>query len=86
MTMPAMTIHINGDGCWPDLQSRSDQPTADLGVACLPHGMLSGAPSVMIRINEADGRVALGETSLALFLQAADAFRARYGDPRASRP
>jgi hypothetical protein len=84
--MPAMTIHIDGDGCWPDLPPRSDQPTEDIEVACLSAGMLSGAPSVMIRINEADGRVALGETSLALFLQAADAFRARYGDPRASRP
>lgn len=84
--MPALHIIMDGDGCWPDLPPREDQPTADVEVACLKGGMISGAPSVMIRINEADGRVTLGETSLALFLQAADAFRARYGDPRVGRP
>jgi hypothetical protein len=84
--MPAMKIHMNADGCWPDLPPRPDEPTEDVEVACMPHGMQSGAPSVFIRINEPDGRVTIAQTSLALFLQAADAFRARYGDPRAGRP
>lgn len=51
-------------------------------VGVLPAGMASGAPSVAICVPLPNGRVVIAETSLALFLTAADAFRARYGDPR----
>lgn len=86
--MPALNIHVDGEGCWPDLAWTVGQDgpktltTAIVSVACLPHGMLSGAPSVTIRLDLPDGTVALAETSLALFLMAADAFVARHGDPR----
>jgi hypothetical protein len=42
----------------------------------------SGKPSVALGFELPDGRWVLAETSLALFLTAAEALRARYGDPR----
>jgi hypothetical protein len=84
--MPMLTIHVNGEGCWPDLPVAVGQDgprwqqTEDLSIAALAHGMQSGKTSVMIRMNLPDGSVALGETSLALLLAAARAFEAVYGD------
>lgn len=55
---------------------------AQIEVGALPGGMASGAPSVAFCFSLPDGRVVLAETSLALFLGAGDALKARYGDPR----
>jgi hypothetical protein len=44
--------------------------------------MVSGKPSIAIRLDLDDGSSVVAETSLALFLMAADAFKAKYGDPR----
>jgi hypothetical protein len=44
--------------------------------------MVSGAPSVAFCFKLGEREVVLAETSLALFLTAADALKARYGDPR----
>ena len=75
---------------WPDLQARyraGDVLTGEhLEVGGLAAGMVSGAPSVAIRVDLPEGKVAIAETSLALFLQAADALKARFGDPREGRP
>ncbi len=56
-----------------------DQPVR---IGALAHGMESGKPSVGIALELPDGRIALGETSLALFLAAADTLKAVHGDPR----
>lgn len=88
--MPAMTINLDGDKCWPDLEGKvgTDQvihlgnDAPPIGLAVLPGGMSSGKPSVMFRIDLPDGRALLAETSMALFLTAADAMKGRYGDPR----
>jgi hypothetical protein len=88
--MPGLRIILEGDGCWPDLadwarphqESPRLQRTEDIEIACLVRGMQSGSPSVALRVNCPDGSVVLAETSLALLLTAADAFKARYGDPR----
>jgi len=85
-----MRINLDGDQCWPDLAGKvgTDQvihlgnDAPPIALAVLPGGMESGAPSVMFRIDLPDGRVLLAETSMALYLTAADAMRARYGDPR----
>lgn len=53
-----------------------------LRITALAGGMMSGAPSVMLRLDLPDGRTVLAQTSLRLFLAAADMLRARYGDPR----
>jgi hypothetical protein len=47
-------------------------------IAGLAHGMATGAPSVAIGIEIGDDTLVLAETSLALFLNAADMLRAKY--------
>lgn len=56
--------------------------TNEIEVGALAGGMESGAPSAAFCFTLPDGRVVLAETSLALFLTAADALKAKYGDPR----
>ena len=81
--MPSLDIHLDGDKCWPDLEAKREQiihVTEHLEVAALSGGMQSGRPSVALRIDLPDGRVVIAETSMRLFLGAARAFRARYGE------
>jgi hypothetical protein len=90
--MPSLNIILDGDGCWPDLVGdKSPEKVFDqhvsLAVARLPGGMCSGADSVAIRADMKDGRVLVFQTSMALFLAAADAFRARQqAEEQASHP
>jgi hypothetical protein len=84
----SMSINLEGDGAWPDLAEKEAAGQVvhvkdTIGVACLPGGMASGNPSIGLRLDLPDGTTVLAETSLALFLTAADAYRAKYGDPRA---
>jgi hypothetical protein len=86
--MPALHLILDGEGAWPDLAEAeavvihlADDAKVDL--AGLARGMQSGKPSVAFRIDlPEDGHIVIWETSLALFLSAADAFKAKYGDPR----
>ena len=80
----ATTINLNldGDGVWPDLADKQLVEAAAIHVAALSGGMASGKPSVTIRMDLPDGSVVIGQTSLALFLAAADALVIKYGDPR----
>jgi hypothetical protein len=79
-----LRIEMDGDGVWPDLADKLDRVVRmETGrMTSLPDGMTSGKPSVMLRIDLPDGQIVLYEMSLRLFLTAADAFKARYGDPR----
>ena len=82
--MLAITLRLDGDGMLDDLGDRelvhlgNDAPP--LRVGALAGGMASGRTSVAFGFELPDGRVVLAETSLRLFLAAADALRARYGD------
>ena len=72
---------------WPELAAghtifRLSDQSRMIQISGLDEGMSSGAPSVIIRLDIDDHRVVLAETSLKLFLTAADALRARFGDPR----
>lgn len=58
------------------------QEDANISVGAMPEGTESGAPAVSFCFALPDGKVAVAETTLKLFLMAADAFKARYGDPR----
>ena len=78
--MPAIRINLEGDGMVRDVPS--DQlvfSDTDIRIGVLEGGMVSGLPSVGIAI-EGDGKVVLGQTSLKLFLMAALAIYAKYGD------
>ena len=81
--MPEMTINLSGDGCWPDLKKKGfieTDPTKPIQLAALPAGMVSGKPSVSIRMDLPDGTVVIGETSVKLFQMAAAALTGRFGD------
>lgn len=82
--MPLIIIDGKGDGCWSDLAEFAstgrlvdmmgpDAPPIRLAV--LSGGMESGQASVSIRLELPDGRVVLTETSLALFVNAANVMR-----------
>lgn len=80
--MPALHVIVNGDGAFPDLANKDVTEVQEATITGLSEGMQSGRPSVMFRLDLPDGRVVLYQTSLRLLLTAADALKARYGDPR----
>ena len=82
----SITINIDEDP-WIDLAELSRvgkvrtamaHEAGQIRVGGLPRGMESGATAVEILIPLPDGTVVLTETSLKLFLAAADVLRARY--------
>lgn len=81
--MPALHIHLDGEGAWPDLAGRDDvihlADAARFEMGGLAGGMQSGAASVAFRLDLPDGRVVVAETSWRLFAMAFHAFAARFG-------
>jgi hypothetical protein len=78
-----LDLRIEGEGMLDDVpldQIINVEDTVRIGG--LANGMSSGKPSVGIGAMLPDGRAVLIQTSLSLFLMAADALKARYGDPR----
>ena len=83
--MIPMIVKLDGEGAWPDLR---DNPAVihlangapPIQLAVLPSGMVSGRPSVAIRIDLPDGQHVLAETSARLLCSAARAIMARYPD------
>ncbi len=53
----------------------------EIVIGGMPRGTTSGNPTVMIGFKVPEGYL-VGETTLALFLTAADALKAKHGDPR----
>lgn len=75
-----LTIHLDGDGCWPDLLEHPYRVGRIKSVAALQGGMQSGLPSVSIRAELDDGTIVILETSMRLFYAATRAFVGRFGD------
>ena len=76
-------LRLEGDGAFSDLQDKLDQVihlTGPFTIAALEGGMTSGRPSIVIRIDLPDGKVILQETSVRLFLAAADSIKAKFGE------
>lgn len=84
--MTQLKITPNGEGARPDLKDHLKAglllSAPDMELVGLADGTASGAPVVMAFLTLPDGRTVMAETTLALFLTAADALKARYGDPR----
>lgn len=75
-----IAVKLSGDGAWPELKDKTLDRASMIHVAILPGGMVSGRPSVAIRMDVPDTEHCIfGECSLREFLAAADAIRARYG-------
>lgn len=84
--MPVMKVILE-EPTWPDLFGRTAQVTwlngdgdPPIQIGALEAGMVSGAPSVAIRIDLPDGRIVVAETSLRLFQMANAALLGRFGD------
>lgn len=71
--MAHLQVVLDIEGKWPDLADKTLLHVQDFAVGGLAGGMESGKPSVAIRIDLPTGQVVFAETSLALFLTAADA-------------
>ena len=82
--MAQLDLILNGDGAFADVpRERLAHTTEPIRVAALEGGMQSGRPSVAIGVFlPNNGGCVIAETSLALFLTAADGLKARFGDPR----
>lgn len=80
--MIEVNLKLEGDEAWPDLSNKKILIAETMHITALEGGMVSGRPSVAIRIDLSDQEVVIAETSLVLFLTVADALRTRYGDPR----
>lgn len=82
--MAALDIFVRGDGMAADIpRDKLAHTTEPLRIGALDAGTDGGKPSVAIlAILPNGGGAVLAETTLALFLAAADAFKAAYGDPR----
>lgn len=82
--MPRIDIRLNGDGAFADTDPKTRAYTTEpIRITALEGGMASGKPSVAIGVFlPNNGGVVIADTSLALFLSAADALKARFGDPR----
>lgn len=83
--MLGLSILLDGDNAWPDLKEKMEAGklihyAGNMAVAVLPGGMESGWPSVSFRFDLPDGTTLIAETSLRLFLSAARAFSAKYGE------
>lgn len=88
MSHPILHLHItdtsDGVPAWPDLLDRADDllTTTEIDVTGLSNASTEHKPVVAFRFNLSDGRVIIAQTSLALLLTAADAMKAKFGDPR----
>lgn len=81
--MISIDIRLNGDNSFADVPpTKLVESKEPLRIAGLAAGMQSGKPSVAIGTFFPDGSCVFAQTSLALFLSAADALKARFGDPR----
>jgi hypothetical protein len=80
------TLELIADGTadmsGPEFDPKAVAYTSRCAVIGMPHGTVLGRPTVLFRMTLPDGQDVFAETTLALFLTAADALKARYGDPR----
>lgn len=85
MGLPGFTdlkIVLDGDSAAADLQGRDDWQGGTISqFIMLEGGMVSGKPSVALRIECKDGSVVIAQTSWALMHAAIRAAEARYGVP-----
>lgn len=81
--MVAIRLSLEGANAWPDLRNKEQiylgNGAPPIRITALKRGMKSGNTSVGIVLEIGLDKVVLAETSLRLFLAAADALRARYG-------
>lgn len=80
--MTGLEIHLDGDGCWPDLAEKQaagklHEPGRLAGVALLPSATTAGKHTVTFRVELPDGSIATAETTLALLVTAVGGLKTR---------
>lgn len=80
--MVSLTINLNGDGILQGFPKKKivNLENSPITLTTLEAGMESGLPSVGLIFDLPDGRKVFAQTSVRLFLSAARAIEARYGD------
>lgn len=83
--MSAINTIMRGDGAFADLSKEPEKAVfvpadSPIHVALLDGGMMSGRPSVAIRLDLPDGKSVVAQTSARLFVAAARAIMARHPD------
>lgn len=79
--MTTIKLELDGDGAFADLADKQEKVihlTGPFTIAVLKGGMQSGRPSLALRFDLPDGRVIVQETSVLLFLSAADAIKVKF--------
>jgi hypothetical protein len=93
--MPVISVHLDGDKAWPDLAAKPSEilhlRDQRWSLAALKGGMSSGKPSLALRLDlprhSADGAtVIVAETSMAAWIAATVALRARFPEAFAGTP
>jgi hypothetical protein len=82
--MLQISVILDGPGAWPDLDWQKVVHVAEDGppvqVAVFAKGMVTGRPSVVLRMDLPDGQTVLAQTSARLFCSAARIVMAQYPD------
>jgi hypothetical protein len=79
--MPVLKILMNAEGMNKELDpEKIIHLKTPITVGALEGGMESGKPSIAFMFDLPDGRTVIAETSLQLFVTAARAFTAKFGD------
>lgn len=81
--MPALDLTIVRVGDpppWPDVRNPLHLADPTIHVAAIQAGMVSGAPSIAIRVDLGDGDTVIAETSLAAWIAVTAAIRGAFPD------
>jgi hypothetical protein len=73
----AIQLHLNGDGCWPDLRTGNFAHGEIVEAGYLVGGTVEGSPTIALRIRLDNGDTVLAETTLRLFMTLAAAFHGK---------
>jgi len=73
--MIGLSIHLDGDNCWPDMRGTEWLKGQITSIARLKEGTQQGNSSIAVRIKLEDGREVIAETTYKLFAGAALAFQ-----------
>ena len=87
--MQIIKVVFGTEPVWPELAAKYDagkvywlgEDAPMIQISGLDGGMVSGKPSIVIRLDLPDGKVVVAETSWAIFDAAHSALRGRFGAP-----
>lgn len=85
--MPRINVNLEGDGAWPDMEQLREEgkviiipDEVAIDIAVLDDGTVSGEASMAFRFHLPDGKVAVAQTTVRLFLLSANIIHAKYPD------